>query len=152
MQPAASNISLSYDQVRSILEEWLNANLLRTSHQVVDIDYVTDRAGELSVSQFNIGLAPAPAPAPVLGLMAFPAISGNGSHPREEVQPAQPAEAPKRRSTRRIDDDTRRDIISSHQHGRHSRDIARQYGVGYSTVQKIIADQRSTATEHPHGD
>lgn len=136
MQPAASNISLSYDQVRSILEEWLNANLLRTSHPVVDIDYVTDQ-----VSQFNIGLAPAAA------------HSGNGSRPPEEVQSAQPAEAPKKRSrTTRIPDETRLEIVKERQKGIHPKVIAEAHGISYASVYEIMAEYRRTAAEPAHGD
>lgn len=151
MQPAASNISLSYDQVRSILEEWLNANLLRTSHQVVDIDYVTDRVGELQFNQFNIGLSPTPTPPP--GMFPVAGHSGNGARPAEEVQSAQPAEAPKKRSrTTRIPDETRLEIVKERQKGIHPKVIAEAHGISYASVYEIMAEYRRTAAEPAHGD
>ena len=38
MQVTVQSLSLSYDQVSQILEQWINANLLRTPHHVVDVD------------------------------------------------------------------------------------------------------------------
>ncbi len=48
-QPIARSISLTYDQVCDLVEEWLNTNLLRTHHHVIDIDLIDGQ-------QFNISL------------------------------------------------------------------------------------------------
>lgn len=133
MNANATAISLDYDQVKIILQDWLNANLLRTPHQVTEVDYFSDElhAGQFSI--FNITLAPI-APAPVVA-------TGNG---KEVKPPAQPAAAPKKRTaTTRISDDARWEIFNKRKAGAHPKTIVEQYGISEATVYAIVAEHRS---------
>ena len=135
MNANATAISLNLDQVKLILQDWLNANLLRTPHQVLDLEFVSDRLVDTQVGQFNIILAPS-APAPVVA-------TGNG---KEAPPPAQPAAAPKRRgSTTRISDDVRREIVNLRQQGTRPKAIAEQFGISEASVYDIMAAHRRAA-------
>lgn len=143
MNPNATAVSLNLDQVKLILQDWLNANLLRTPHQVLDLDFVGDRLADVQVGQFNIILAPI-ALAPVVA-------TGNG---KEVTPPAQPAAAPKKRgaTTRtRIPDDARRQIVILRQQGQRPKAIAEQFGISEASVYDIMAEHRHTAGEATHG-
>ena len=140
MNANATAISLNLDQVKLILQDWLNANLLRTPHQVLDLDFVGDRLADVQVGQFNIILAPI-ALAPVVA-------TGNG---KEVTPPAQPAAAPKKRGAKtRIPDSVRSQIVILRQQGQRPKALAEQFGISEATVYDIMAEHRRTAGEAAH--
>lgn len=141
MNANATAISLNLDQVKLILQDWLNANLLRTPHQVLDLDFVGDRLADVQVGQFNIILAPI-ALAPVVA-------TGNG---KEVTPPAQPAAAPKKRTAtrQRIPDSVRSQIVILRQQGQRPKALAEQFGISEATVYDIMAEHRRTAGAAAH--
>jgi hypothetical protein len=58
------SVSLSYDEVKGIIEKHLNDHELRSPHKVVDIDAWNYGAKNEDI-QFNIGLEPAPTALPL---------------------------------------------------------------------------------------
>jgi hypothetical protein len=162
VQATVKSISLSYEQVAAILQDWINANLLRTAHTVVDIDPYS--FGTKTDLQFNIGLEPGIAGEPFtaeeakfisarklpafeeavseliaagLAKQAEPPTNGHGP---QEVVPVAPTASPKRRRT--VTDDVRDTVLLMREGGAQIGDISEKVGFSESVVYRIIEEQR----------
>lgn len=138
MNANATAISLNLDQVKLILQDWLNANLLRTPHQVLDLDFVGDRLADVQVGQFNIILAPI-ARAPVVATTTTVA-AGNG---KEAPPPAQPAADAKRRRFCTAED--RAEILRLRANGVRPSLIATTVGFSEAVIFRIIKEAAHAA-------
>jgi predicted transcriptional regulator len=143
------SLSLTYDQVARILEEHINAAILRTPQRVTAVDpWDWDGADQ---HQFTISLAPfeieehAPDPATerlisaVLNAPPTP-TNGNGHHPVTAVTPA--AARPSRGPAARIPDAQRVEILRLFDAGLPQTDIADKLGIAQSTASRIISEHR----------
>lgn len=132
--PACQAVSLNHHQVCNILQDWLNANLLRIPHQVIDIDYQYDRDDLPDTAQFNIFLAPAADPQPMEAppADAIPAPATKSTHNTNGRQPS-------------IDRATGARILQLRSEGLKAPEIADQLGLGKSTVYSFLATVRKAA-------
>lgn len=128
MNANATAISLNLDQVKLILQDWLNANLLRTPHQVLDLDFVGDRLVDTQVGQFNIILAPI-ALAPIVP-------TGNG----KEVPPPATKMAADSKRRRFCTADDKAEILRLRAAGMRPSLIATTVGFSEAVIFRIIKE------------
>jgi len=173
----ATSISLPYDTVLRILEEWLNANELRQPHDVVDLDYIDTSGGAINIGlrarhpidgggcpgfepTFTVPAAAVTVAVPeavALPYHVIPApLNGNGHVVTAVTPPQEDAQAPaaeKRKSGRggqpKLTDDQRFEIYRIRtEYGTSAKDLAARYQVSEATIYAVIAEARAEEQKH----